>query len=51
MMISPSVRRIYAKLGAGKSHVCSKPACCVDADCVDDDKPICEENICKAGCR
>ncbi len=34
-----------------ESHVCSKPECCVDADCVDDDKPICEENICKAGCR
>ncbi len=34
-----------------ESHVCSKPECCVDSDCLDVDKPICEENICKAGCR
>ncbi len=47
MMISPSVRK-YAKLAAGNSHVCSKPESCVDSDCLDDDKPICEENICKA---
>jgi hypothetical protein len=50
MMKSPSVRRIDAKLGAGKPHVYSKPECCVDADCLDDEKPICEENICIAGC-